>query len=203
MNGRTAAVTKKTGRSNRPVTFPSLLTWGHQMVTLVAYDEVMIRNLVTILMQDEGYFVLSASDGQEALELSRAYPGAIDLLITDVKMPRLTCTDLCSRLLEERPGIKVVVMLGTDMNGIVRPGIDSPLLPEPFDGETLKAKIRVILAAPPQPAPYVYMVFLGRPPLESDQKLLSAPQPEPMPHPSTLGHTALFRKASQHYLLIA
>ena len=134
-------------------------SWLHSF----AYDEVMIRNLLTILLQDEGYFVLSAPDGQEALELSRAYPGAIDLLVTDVKMPRLTCIDLCSCLLEERPGIKVVVMLGTDMNGIVSPGVDSPLLPKPFDGEILKAKIRAILAAPPRPAPDVHMVFLCRP----------------------------------------
>ena len=194
----------RTSGSSHPVSFPSLVEWGgHQPVTLAACDDVMTRNLVTMLMQDEGYFVLSASDGQEALELSRAYPGAIDLLITDVTMPRLTWTDLCSLLLEERPGTKVVVMVGTDMNGTVSPGVTSSLLPLPFDGETLKAKISAILAAPPQPAPYVYMVFLGRPPLESDQKLLPSPPQESLPGASILGNTARLRKASQHFLLIA
>jgi len=112
---------------------------------LVADDEVMIRNLVTILMQSEGYFVLSASDGHEGLELSRKYPGTIDLVITDVQMPRLNGADLCAHLLEERPEIKILVMSGTDMSEIVSQNVNLPFLPKPFDGETLKASVRAIL----------------------------------------------------------
>jgi CheY-like chemotaxis protein len=140
-----------------PVNFPQ------PHVALVAHDEVMIRNLLKMLMQDEGYVVLSASDGQEALYLSRTYPGSIDLLITDVKVPRLDCTDLCSRVLEERPGIKVVVMLGTDMLGVGCPDGHSPLWPAPFSGQELKEKVRAISMAPVPPASYVYLVFSGRP----------------------------------------
>ena len=69
-----------------------------QFVILVADDEVLIRNLVTLLMQQEGYLVLAAADGHEGLELSRKYPGKIDMLITDVQMPRLNGTDLCAHL---------------------------------------------------------------------------------------------------------
>ena len=95
------------------VDLPDLQALGpRQSVILVADDEVLIRNLVTLLMQREGYFVLSAADGQEGLELSRKYPGTIDLVITDVQMPRLNGTDLCAHLLEDRPGIKVLVMSG-------------------------------------------------------------------------------------------
>jgi PleD family two-component response regulator len=54
-------------------------------VILVADDEVLIRNLVTLLLQHEEYFVLSAADGHEGLELSRKYPGPIDLVITSPK----------------------------------------------------------------------------------------------------------------------
>lgn len=120
----------------------------HQIVILVADDEVLIRNLVTILLQGEGYSVLSASDGYEALELSHRYPGAIDLVLTDVKMPRLNGTDLCVRLLHERPGIKALIMSGTEMSEIVDQNIDLPFLPKPFDGETLKARVWAILATP-------------------------------------------------------
>ncbi len=67
----------------------------NQPIILVADDEVMIRNLVTLLLQSQGYVVLSASDGQEG-ELSRKYPGTIDLVITDVEMPRLNGMDLRS-----------------------------------------------------------------------------------------------------------
>jgi DNA-binding response OmpR family regulator len=103
-------------------------------------------------MQREGHLVLSAADGQEGLELSRQYPGTIDLLITDVKMPRLNGTDLCSHLLEERPGIKVLVMSGSDMSEIIRQNVNMLFLPKPFDGEALKANVRAILAPPVQPA---------------------------------------------------
>src|SRR6266852_1165249 len=90
-----------------------------QPVILVADDEVIIRNLVTILMQLEGYLVLAAADGQEGLELSRKYSGKIDLVITDMEMPRLNGSDLSAHLLEERPGIKVLVMSGSDIAEIV------------------------------------------------------------------------------------
>ena len=124
----------------------------HQPVILVADDEALIRNLVTLLLQQEGYFVLSAADGHEGLELSRKYPGPIDLVITDVQMPRLNGTDLCAHLIEERPGIKVLVMSGKDMSEIVRQNVHMPFLPKPFDGETLKARVRAILGGPHQAA---------------------------------------------------
>jgi DNA-binding response OmpR family regulator len=119
-----------------------------QSVILVADDHPVIRNLVTLLMQQEGYFALSAADGHEGLELSRKYPGQIDLLITDVDMPRMNGTDLCGHLLEERPGIKVLVMSGADIAEIVSHNANLPFLPKPFDGETLKARVRAILAPP-------------------------------------------------------
>jgi DNA-binding response OmpR family regulator len=120
----------------------------HQPIILVADDEVMIRNLVTLLLQEEKYIVLSASDGQEGLELSRRYPGTIDLVITDVEMPRLNGMNLCAHLLEERPGIKVIIMSGTDMGEIVRQNVNLPFLPKPFDGEALLARVRAILGVP-------------------------------------------------------
>jgi CheY-like chemotaxis protein len=142
----------KDERPKHPVIFPDLRSVGvRQPIILVADDEVMVRNLVTILMQTEGYFVLAAADGHEALELSRKYPGTIHLVITDVQMPRLNGTDLCARLLEERPGIKVLVMSGADMTEIVSQNVNLPFLPKPFDGETLKARVRAILAPPVQP----------------------------------------------------
>ena len=131
------------------VDLPDLRLLGvHQPVILVADDEPLIRNLVTLLMQREGHFVLSAADGQEGLELSRKYAGLIDLLITDVNMPRMNGTDLRGHLMEERPGIKVLVMSGADMREIIGQNANLPFLPKPFDGQTLKAKVRAILAPP-------------------------------------------------------
>ena len=121
---------------------------GCHSVILVADDDALIRNLVTLLMLQDGHFVLSAADGHEGLEISRQDPGSIDLVITDVKMPRMNGTDLCALLLEERPGIKVLVMSGTDMKGNCQPKCQLAIPTKPFDGETLKAKVRTILAAP-------------------------------------------------------
>lgn len=95
--------------------------------------------------------MLSASDGQEGLELSRKYPGTIDLVITDVDMPRLNGMDLSAHLLKERPGIKVIVMSGAEMGEIVRQNVHLPFLPKPFDGEALLERVREILGAPVQP----------------------------------------------------
>jgi len=124
----------------------------HQPVILVADDDVIIRNLVTILMQLEGYLVVAAADGQEGLELSRKYSGKIDLVITDMEMPRLNGSDLCAHLLEERPGIKVLVMSGADIDEIVSQNIHLQFLPKPFDGQTIKKRVRNILGLPPKPS---------------------------------------------------
>ena len=129
------------GTNLQPVNLPDLRLLGvHQSVILVADDEPLIRNIVTLLLQHDGYFVLSAADGHEGLELSRKYPRVIDLLITHVEMPYL-----CAHLMEERPGIKVLVMSGADMSEIVSQNANMPFLPKPFSGGTLKAKVRAIL----------------------------------------------------------
>jgi DNA-binding response OmpR family regulator len=116
-------------------------------IIIVADDDVLIRNVVTILLQRQGYLVLSASDGQEGLELSRKYPGTIDLVITDVGMPRLNGMDLVTHLQEERPGIKILVMSGEESNEIASKNANLPFLPKPFDGETLLSRVHALLDA--------------------------------------------------------
>jgi DNA-binding response OmpR family regulator len=138
--------------AKQAVDLPDLRSLGvHQSVILVADDEPLIRNLVTLLLQSEGYFVLSAGDGHEGLELSRKYPGKIDLVITDVDMPRMNGSDLNGHLIQERPGIKVLVMSGADMSEIVSKNANLLFLPKPFNGVTLKARVEAILAASVEP----------------------------------------------------
>lgn len=119
---------------------------GRNHVVLVADDDQQIRNLVTMLSQEDGHHVLSASDGLEGLEISRQYHGSIDLVIADVQMPRLNGIDLCVRLCEERPGIKLLVMSGADTSGDAAQSAELPFLPKPFDIQTLLARIRAMLA---------------------------------------------------------
>lgn len=119
-----------------------------QAVILVAEDEALIRTVVTLQLQRVGYLVLSAADGHEGLELSRRYPGSIDLLITDVNMPGMNGTDLWGHLMGERPGIKVLVMSAAATSEIVSKKANLPFLLKPFNGPTLKAKVEAILAVP-------------------------------------------------------
>jgi len=115
-------------------------------VVLVADDEEHILHLVTDLMRMEGFQVLAASDGHEALELARSYPGRIDLVITDVDMPRLNGSDLCSYLLKERPVIKALMMSGADIDRLRRNQNRVPVLPKPFDSQTLMARVHALLS---------------------------------------------------------
>ncbi len=117
-------------------------------VILVADDNGLIRNLVTLLMQSEGYYVLTAADGMEGLDLSRKYPGVIDLLITDYQMPRLNGSDLAGHLLIERPGILVLMMSGRDLEEILKTNVNLLFLPKPFNGADLKTRVRGLLYQP-------------------------------------------------------
>lgn len=121
---------------------------ANQSVVLVAEDSALFRKLVTTLMKREGYSVLSAADGHEGLELSRGYAGPIDLLITDVQMPRMNGIDLCNCLFQERPGIKVIFLTGARLSEFAALDATAPVLSKPIDGGFLARKVRAILATP-------------------------------------------------------
>lgn len=119
---------------------------GRRPVVLVADDDSQIRKLIIALLQEDGHQVLSAADGLEALEISRESPGPIDLVITDVEMPRLNGIELCTHLLEERLGIKLLVMSGAETSATVAEEAEFAFLPKPLDILALRAKVRAILA---------------------------------------------------------
>lgn len=118
-------------------------------VILVAEDEVVIRNIVRHLLESEGHEVLAAADGEEALRLSRAYHGPIDLLITDVVMPRLDGLALIRQILEERPDLRILVMSGRLSPEFSPRAIDFPFLRKPFLPAAFREKLRQVLNDPP------------------------------------------------------
>jgi DNA-binding NtrC family response regulator len=73
-------------------------------------DEAMIRNLLEKILVKEGYKVLLAKDGQEGLEIVKTKK--VDIVISDMKMPRMNGLDLLKTLKKERPEIGVVIMTG-------------------------------------------------------------------------------------------
>lgn len=117
-------------------------------VILVVEDEVLVRNIVCTLLQREGHKVLSASNGIEALDVARRYNGKIDLLVSDVQMPRLDGFSLVGQIRPERPDMRVLLMSGkvsTDVPGDMQ---DIPLLRKPFRSGEFIAKVRETLGAP-------------------------------------------------------
>lgn len=101
-------------------------------VVLVAEDDVIVRNLINIVLVRADYSVLLGCDGQEALEISRAYDGAIDLLLTDVKMPRLDGRSLADLIRRERPETKTLVISGRMSSEVRTATVDFSFLRKPF-----------------------------------------------------------------------
>ena len=115
-----------------------------QTVVLIAEDEVLIRNIARIALEKEGYFVLAACDGEEALTISRAYAGLIHMLLSDIKMPRMDGLELRKRILAERPGIKILLM-----SGLTDPQIErTTLLRKPFVPSLLLDATRQLIERP-------------------------------------------------------
>ncbi|HET8631101.1 MAG TPA: response regulator [Thermomicrobiales bacterium] len=111
---------------------------------LVAEDDPAIRDLLAELLEGEGYRVLRARDGAEALlRLDLDHP---DMLLTDERMPRLSGTALIARL-RARPDLVVpVVLLTATPPAAPPPGVT--LLPKPFDVARVLAAVALRLPAP-------------------------------------------------------
>jgi PAS domain S-box-containing protein len=104
------------------------------LTVLLAEDEAGVRVIAKRALEARGYRVLAAHDGQEACEISRGYPGIIDLLLTDVDMPNLTGPQAAQQLASERPDMKVLYISGLAEDpalsrGLIE-GVD--LLTKPF-----------------------------------------------------------------------
>ena len=83
-----------------------------ETVILLAEDEPVVRNLVSLMLSKEGYSVLTAKDGQEALEICSRFKDPIHLLLTDKTMPQMNGLELAESVLTKRSEIKIMIMSG-------------------------------------------------------------------------------------------
>jgi len=122
---------------------------------LVVENESAIRNLVQMALERQGYFVLAAESGKEALRLANGHDGRIHLLITDVVMPDLKGPDLARQLVALRPGLIVLFMSGylddaLDQYGSQTTHVD--FIHKPFSPRALASKVREMLDQAQGPA---------------------------------------------------
>jgi CheY-like chemotaxis protein len=101
-------------------------------VVLLAEDEPRVRNLLQFVLSEHDYVVLTASDGQEALEVSEQFKGPIHLLLTDVRMPRLDGWTLAEAVRQQRPDTKIIVISGETAERLAEDNPADAFLRKPF-----------------------------------------------------------------------
>lgn len=132
---------------------------GTETILLVE-DQPELRKLARMILTSQGYKVLEAANGGEALFHSERHTGPIHLMLTDVIMPGMNGRELAQRLKPLRPEMKVLYMSGYTVsaiihNGVLEAGID--YLQKPISPDDLVVKVREVLE-PPRPAGTVLVV---------------------------------------------
>jgi CheY-like chemotaxis protein len=113
---------------------------GSETVLLVEDDDVL-RPLFSTLLSQEGYQVLAARSGTEALHLGQTHVGPLHVLVTDLVLPQLAGRALAEQLQAMRPELKVLYLSGYESEGV--PGV--PFLQKPFPPDALARAVRELL----------------------------------------------------------
>jgi signal transduction histidine kinase len=135
-----------------PATSPRAeLHHGHDQTVLVVEDEPAMREVTRRILARNGYHVVAAASGHEALEVLAGQVEHIDVLLTDVIMPRMQGKELADKIRILQPAARVLFMsdytqglLGEQ--GVLEPGVD--LIEKPFSESLLVTKLHEILSAP-------------------------------------------------------
>ena len=120
---------------------------GSETILLVE-DHRYVREYAREVLEAQGYTVLIAGDGADALRVAGAHPGRIHLLLTDVVMPRMSGRELAERLGKLRPDVTVLYMSGYPDRAVVDHGIldpDMTFLQKPISTDVLARKVREVM----------------------------------------------------------
>jgi PAS domain S-box-containing protein len=123
---------------------PGPLLGGTETVLLVE-DEALLRELLREGLEGNGYSVLTARDGTEALQIAEAHAGPIQIMVTDVIMPGMSGPKTVELVVRQRPEMKVLYISGYGDESVVRHGLGGPgraFLSKPFGPEVLLRRVR-------------------------------------------------------------
>jgi len=135
-----------TSTAIKPVAVPKRTTGAETII--VVEDEEALLKIARRTLVEAGYTVLTAANGDEAILACAQHAGDIQLLLTDVVMPRMSGRVLAQSLLKTRPALKVLYMSGYTHNAIVHHGVldaGTRLLAKPFTSTDLARKVREVL----------------------------------------------------------
>jgi two-component system cell cycle sensor histidine kinase/response regulator CckA len=132
--------------TQKPVERIATALTGSEVILLVE-DTDMVRELTRQVLETYGYVVYEARNGLEGLAFSESHKGPVDLLVSDVVMPGLGGRELAERLLQRRPGMKVLFVSGhtEDAALIQRIGKGCAFLQKPFAAGEFTQKVRETL----------------------------------------------------------
>jgi CheY-like chemotaxis protein len=119
----------------------------HETVLLVE-DEDAVRGLATAILKRDGYHVLEAGSGEQALKIARHHPGPIDALVTDIVMPKMSGRELAETVQAMRREIKVLYMSGYSDEVISHHGVlegGTAFLQKPFRPDEFVQKVHDLL----------------------------------------------------------
>jgi PAS domain S-box-containing protein len=127
---------------------PALKPPGGDETILVVEDDASVRGLVTQVLQAAGYTVLDAANGLEALQILDQCQGPVQLVVTDVVMPRMTGPELVAQITVHHPDTRVLYLSGYAEHATLPAVASVPLLQKPFDTDDLARLVRQLLDQP-------------------------------------------------------
>ena len=115
---------------------------------LLVEDSDVVREVIVRMLEADGFTVLPASCGEDALSISRRRDMSFDLLLTDIVMPEMSGVELADRLKRERPGMRILFMTGYAEEAVVNEGFlgkHGECIGKPFTQEQITKRVREIL----------------------------------------------------------
>ena len=111
------------------------------MVCLVVDDDASIRTFVRAIVLSEGFEIVEADGGTPALEMVRGLDGSVDLIISDIQMPRGDGRALAGQVTRMFPAVRIILMSGYEQDGG-----DTNFIAKPFSWEEMRNAVRKAVA---------------------------------------------------------